>query len=91
MVYCKDCGRKLKALEAYKHPTMGKKHHLCSKCYDNVSSSVENWKRFVVSNSFTNQDSIYSFSVDWKDLYQRITTLKKRKVVKNEKSLKGYY
>ena len=52
MKECEECGKNLGILKGYFHPTMGKKHYLCSKCWDHVSYSVEKWKEFVISNSF---------------------------------------
>jgi hypothetical protein len=52
MKKCEECGKKLGILKGYIHPTMGKKHHLCSPCYNQVSYSVEKWREFVLSNSF---------------------------------------
>jgi len=51
MKECEECGKKLGILKGYIHPTMGKKHHLCSPCYNQVSDSVEKWRNFVLSNS----------------------------------------
>jgi len=52
MVECIECGKKLGVFEGYCHPTMGKKHLLCSPCFDHVSDSVSKWRDFVTSNSF---------------------------------------
>jgi len=60
MVECIECGKKLGFLEGYCHPTMGKKHHLCSPCFDQVSDSVAKWRDFVTSNSFNGKAS-YNF------------------------------
>ncbi len=49
---CEECGKKLGIFEGYQHPTLGKKHLLCSPCFDQVSESVEKWKEFVLSSSF---------------------------------------
>ena len=49
---CEECGKKLGIFEGYIHPTMGKKHHICSNCYNQVSESVEKWREFVITNSF---------------------------------------
>ena len=49
---CKECGKKLGIMEGYRHPTMGKKHLLCSPCFDQVSDSVSRWGEFVRTNSF---------------------------------------
>jgi len=57
MKECEECGKKLGILKGYKHPTMGKKHLLCSPCYNQVSDSVEKWRAFVLSNSFNTTPS----------------------------------
>jgi len=49
---CEECGKSLGIFKGYQHPTMGKKHLLCSLCFDKVSESVEKWSEFVLSNSF---------------------------------------
>ena len=49
-----ECDKKLKKLEGYRHPTLGKGHFLCGSCFDEISASVEAWKGFVLSNSFNN-------------------------------------
>ena len=49
MKECEECGKKLGILKGYQHPTLGKKHLLCSPCFDKVSESVENWQKFVLS------------------------------------------
>jgi hypothetical protein len=46
---CMECGRNLGIMGGYRHPTMGKEHLLCSKCFDTVSESVENYREFVSS------------------------------------------
>ena len=68
MVECKECGTKLGILEGYRHPTMGKGHLLCSKCFDQVSESVEKWKEFVLSNSFNKSACKSNSQRDWKNM-----------------------
>ena len=52
MIKCEECGKNLGIFGGYQHPTFGKKHLLCSLCFDQVSESVEKWGEFVLSNSF---------------------------------------
>lgn len=52
MIECEECGTKLGILEGYRHPTMGKKHLLCSPCFDQISESVAKCGEFVRTNSF---------------------------------------
>lgn len=54
MVECEECGKTLGIFKAYQHPTMGKKHCLCSSCFDQVNESVNRWRDFVLENSFNN-------------------------------------
>ena len=54
-----ECGRKLGFLKGYRHPTMGKKHLLCSNCFDHVQESVEQWREVVLyySNFLNNNNA----------------------------------
>lgn len=47
MVECEECGKKLGFLEGYCHPTLGRKHLVCSGCFDIVTESVEKWREFI--------------------------------------------
>jgi hypothetical protein len=49
---CEECGKRIGFLKGYIHPTMGKKHLVCSHCYDHVSDSVDRWRMFLLANSF---------------------------------------
>jgi len=51
MKQCEECGKRLGIVEGYQHPTLGKKHLLCSPCFDKVSESVEKWREFVLNKS----------------------------------------
>jgi len=75
MVECKECGTKLGILKGYRHPTMGKKHLLCSPCFDQVSESVEKWREFVLSNSFNMNASKSNSHVDWKKITPSFTQI----------------
>jgi len=68
MVSCEECGKKLGIFEGYCHPTMGKKHHLCSPCFDQVSESVAKWSEFVRSNSFNVNAASLNSQMDWKKI-----------------------
>jgi len=68
MIECEECSKTLGIFEGYRHPTLGKKHYLCSPCFDQVNESVSRWGEFVLSNSFNNgkanynvNDSVFSF------------------------------
>jgi hypothetical protein len=54
MKKCEECGTTLGIFKGYHHPTMGKGHLLCSKCFDDVNESVTLWQEFVLSNAFKN-------------------------------------
>jgi hypothetical protein len=75
MVSCKECGKELGVFEGYRHPVMGKKHHLCSPCFDQVSESVARWKEFVMSNSFNVNAVSGNTSVDWKQFASNFTQM----------------
>ena len=74
MVSCEECGKKLGIFEGYCHPTMGKKHHLCSPCFDQVSDSVAKWREFVVSNSFNVNAA--NNQIDWKHIASNFTQMR---------------
>ena len=44
MKRCKECGKKLKVVEGYRHPVLGKDTLLCSNCFDSVHESVIKWR-----------------------------------------------
>jgi hypothetical protein len=68
MKECEECGKRLGILQGYQHPTMGKKHLLCSPCYDQVSASVEKWGEFVRTNSLNISDLLKKAGKDGIDL-----------------------
>ena len=48
MKRCNECGKKLRVLEGYRHPVLGKDDLLCSSCFNTVSESVEQYGKFVL-------------------------------------------
>ena len=44
MKKCHECGKKLGFIGGYRHPTLGKKYHLCASCFDKVYQSIENYR-----------------------------------------------
>ena len=62
MIECEECGKTLGIFEGYRHPTMGKKYHLCSPCFEHVNDSVARWREFVVTNSYNSKGTSYSFN-----------------------------
>jgi len=68
MTICEKCSKKLGIIEGFRHPTLGKKHLLCSPCYDKVSESVENWSNFVLSNSFIRKSSNNGTKIIWEKI-----------------------
>ena len=69
---CEECGKKLGTFEGYRHPTMGKKHHLCSPCFDQVSESVARWGEFVRNNTF-NMNAQNS-QMNWKEMIPKFNS-----------------
>jgi hypothetical protein len=67
MTQCEECGKKLGIFEGYRHPTMGKKHLVCSPCFEQVEESVAKWREFVVNNSFNVNTSEIPNQVSWKE------------------------
>jgi len=56
---------------------MGKKHLLCSPCFDKVSKTVEMWGEFVLSNSFIIKSSNNGFKPDWKKIATSFNQIQK--------------
>jgi hypothetical protein len=67
MTQCEECGKKLGIFEGYRHPTMGKKHLVCSPCFEQVEESVAKWREFVVNNSFNVNTTERKPQVSWKE------------------------
>jgi hypothetical protein len=65
---CEECGKKLSVFKGYRHPTMGRKHSLCSPCFDQVSESVAKWKEFVLSYSFHMNPNESSSSINFEKI-----------------------
>jgi hypothetical protein len=72
MVKCEECNKRLGFLEGYQHPTMGKKHIICSPCYDEISESVARWGEFVLANSFDMKPLKNNSKFDWKKILPNI-------------------
>jgi len=68
MKKCIECGKELKLLEGYQHPTMGKKTLVCSPCFDQVSESVARWREFILSNSFKMSAPKNNSKLDWEKI-----------------------
>ena len=75
MIECEECGTKLGILEGYRHPTMGKKHLLCSPCFDQISESVAKWGEFVSTNSFKLRSSKNNLQLNWKKVIPRFNQI----------------
>ena len=69
MTDCEECGKNLGLLEGYRHPTSGKKHLLCSTCFNMVSVSVDNCRTFANANSFNNASSNTGLKIDLKKIF----------------------
>jgi len=85
MVVCVECGKMLGFFEGHYHPTLGKKSLVCSLCLNKVQHSVDQWMKFILSNSFNTESSEPTFSVDWNSLSNRITGIKRRFTKTEEK------
>ena len=77
MINCENCGRKLGAFEGYRHPTLGKKHLLCSPCFEQTSENVKKWGEFVLSNSFVVESSNNGLKLDWKKIAATFNQIQK--------------
>ena len=84
MIECNECGKKLGVLEGYRHPALGKKHLLCSVCFDQVSESVENWREFVLpyvgffnNGSSNNGSSNNGSQLNWNDRFTGFVQVRK--------------
>jgi hypothetical protein len=49
---CIECGKDLSFFEGYRHPTLGIHYLICRQCFEKIETSVEQWGRFVLWNSF---------------------------------------
>ena len=76
MKICEECGKKLRLLEGYRHPTLGKDYTLCSPCFDQVSESVARWGEFVLANSFDMRSPRNNIPLDWKKIIPNITKIR---------------
>jgi hypothetical protein len=54
---CYECGKELKFWEGYRHPGLGKKKLVCSKCFDTLEESIENYSKFI-SGYFKQEEQI---------------------------------
>ena len=68
MKTCEECSKKLGVFEGYRHPTMGKKHLLCSPCFDQISDSVTRWGEFVRTNTFNMNVPGNNSQLNWKEM-----------------------
>ena len=77
MKKCEECGKTLGIYKGYRHPTMGKKHLLCSPCFDQVSESVARWGEFVLANCFNMKASKNDTQLYWKKIRTDLVQTKK--------------
>ena len=73
MLKCEECGKKIGIFGSYRHPTMGKKHNLCSNCFDDVNESVIKWREFILQNSFNNNTLKNNIENNWKNIISNLT------------------
>ena len=48
MKKCYECGKELKFWQAYRHPVLGKKEVVCSKCFDVLTESLKKYRDFIL-------------------------------------------
>ena len=92
MKKCEECGKKLRLLESYRHPTLGKHFSLCSPCFDEVSESVARWGEFVLANSFNTNNTQNSSYVELKKIIPNITKIRdtiETELVEKELDIRG--
>jgi hypothetical protein len=68
MKICEECSKKLGVFEGYRHPTMGKKHLLCSPCFDQISESVARWGEFVRTNAVNMNVPNNTTQLNWREM-----------------------
>lgn len=76
MKSCDKCRKKIGVFNGYIHPTIGKDYLLCSKCFDKVSKSVNQWREFVVSNSFNKEKPYVEIPSISKDFILKVGKVK---------------
>ena len=81
MVECEECGKKLGILEGYQHPTLGRKHLVCSPCFEQVEESVAKWREFILSYSYNDNKPKQDFELKGKKI--GLNFKQKRSVVEN--------
>jgi len=65
MVNCKECKKKLRPLDGYRHPALGTKYLVCGPCFDKVNGDMERWSTFCLSDSFNKESSKISIEEAW--------------------------
>jgi hypothetical protein len=78
MAECVECGKRLGFFEGHYHPTLGKKSLVCGSCFVQVEESVDQWRDFILSNSFNPESSTPTLNIDWSSLFNKFTEIKKQ-------------
>jgi hypothetical protein len=89
MIKCNECRKKLGFFEGYRHPTLGKENLLCSPCFDKVQQSVDQWREFILSNSFNSKSSIQRLNHDLNFMHNKVIEARKS-FTKTEKKKNPY-
>jgi hypothetical protein len=89
MKKCVECGKILSFFEGYRHPTLGKENLLCFSCFNEVQQSVDQWRKFVLSNSFNPESSTSTLSLDWSFLFNKTIGFRKN-LMRTEKKRDSY-
>jgi len=84
MVECVECGKRLGFFRYY-HPMLGRKSMVCGPCLLRIDESVEQWREFVLSNSFNPESSSQILSINWGSFSHGITEIKKKIMEGKEK------
>lgn len=81
MIECEECGKIMGIFEGYRHLTMGRKHSLCSNCFDQVNESVNKWREFFLQNNFNNNMSKNNIEMNWKNVVLQLN--KRRNILED--------
>jgi hypothetical protein len=65
MVDCEECGKKLRILQGYRHPSLGAKFLVCGTCFDKVTGDMERWSKFCLSDKFNIESSKITIQEEW--------------------------
>ena len=74
---CKECGKKLRLFEGYRHPVFGRQALVCSNCYDSVNETMVKWREANLPYvSFFQNNSSKNNRINLKEILPDLTTKK---------------